>query len=80
MKTVTAVLAAGSKTVEITGQHGTFAFKIENPVEIGLAVVEALTGHRICQPAPYRRATDPAQPPEFLDALKFNEAIKGDAP
>lgn len=61
--------------VEVTGQHGTFAFKVENPVEIGLAVVEALTGQRICQPHPYRRATDLIPMASFVEA----SFVEGDA-
>lgn len=54
-RTVTIVQYAGSDRVSLIGPHGTAVLRNDNPVEIGIAAMELLTGHKICPPASYRK-------------------------
>lgn len=42
------------KTVTITGLYGTRVVREDNPVEIGMVVLELMTGEFICPPEAYR--------------------------
>lgn len=44
------------RTVTIAGLYGTQVVPDDNPVEIGLIVMEVMTGEKICPPVAYRAA------------------------
>lgn len=46
------------KTVTIVGLFGTKVVREDNPVEIGLAVVEVMTGEELAPPAAYRKCEE----------------------
>jgi hypothetical protein len=46
------------QTVTIVGLFGTKVVKEDNPVEIGLAVVEVMTGEELAPPTAYRKCEE----------------------
>ncbi len=46
------------KTVTIVGLFGTKVVREDNPVEIGLAVVEVMTGEELAPPNAYRKCEE----------------------
>jgi hypothetical protein len=46
------------QTVTIVGLFGTKVVKEDNPVEIGLAVVEVMTGEPLAPPTSYRKCEE----------------------
>ena len=46
------------QTVTIVGLFGTKVVKEDNPVEIGLAVVEVMTGEELAPPGAYRKCEE----------------------
>lgn len=42
------------KTVTITGLYGTKVVREDNPLEIGMVVLELMTGDHLAPPIPYR--------------------------
>ncbi len=47
------------KTVTITGLFGTKVVREDNPVEIGLYVLEVMTGDHLSPPTPYQHCEEP---------------------
>lgn len=41
--------------INVKGPHGETSASAKQPMEVGLAVIEAMTGSKLAQPAPYRK-------------------------
>ena len=54
-----------AKTVTVVGLYGTRVVREDNPVEIGLAMLEVMTGEKLAPPNAYRE-------PEEADLLDPN--------